>query len=284
MQTGIYFHPLFGQKEWPIIGNKYKDFPQLLEDLLRLPQVRLFEPQEAPSQLLSKVHTLQFLADVQEEWYYQGAALSAGGSVEACEKVFEGELQNAFVFSVAAGHHAGPSYAWGGTYLSCSGPAVYNLREKHGRKKVAIIDTDAHHGDGTRAIFGGDPLTLHTCFCYETLTEEDGLKTCVNTSGQLSDEDYLEKIRSHFSPLVEKFEPELIIHLMGHDSCKGDYEDRGLNPSFFSRAVEELKALAEKFCDGKLVIISIGGAKTEVTNTIIPQVINTLVQRNEKET
>ncbi len=283
MHTGVFFHPLFSKKEWPIIGNKFRRFPELLQDLLKLSRIQLFAPPEATSQLLSKVHTLQFLTDVQEEWYYQGAALSVGGSVEACEKVFTGELQNAFVFSVAAGHHAGPSYGWGGTYLSCSGPAVFNLREKYGRKKVAIIDTDAHHGDGTRAIFSGDPLTLHACFCSESLTEEDGSKICVDTIGQLSDNEYLEKIRSHFSTLVEKFEPEIIIHLMGHDTCKGDYGDRGLSPSFFPRAVEELKSLAEKICGGRLVVISMGGAKAELAENIIPQVIKTLAQRNEKE-
>lgn len=276
MVTGVFFHPIFSQGGWPILDDKFRDFPGVMEELLKLPQVKLIEPKKVAEELLLKVHTRDFLDDVKDRWYYEGASLSAGGCLEACEKVYRGELKNAFVFDVAAGHHAGPSYAWGGTYLSATGPAVVNLREKFGQVKVAIIDTDSHHGDGTRAVFKNDSLTLHVCFCSHNLVEENGTKICVNSGWHSTDEEYLDKIRIHFMPAAERFEPEIIIHLLGHDTCRGDYGDRGLSTDFFPRAVQELKELAEDVCGGRLVVISMGGARPDLANTIIPAVIKVL--------
>lgn len=283
VKTGVFFHPLFTRDNWPILGDKFRDFPRAMEHLLELPQVELLEPPKVSEELLSKVHTEEFLKDVRGRWYFEGACLSVGGSVEACEKVMGGELQNAFVFDVAAGHHAGPSYAWGGTYLSCCGPAVVNLREKHRRIKTAIVDTDSHHGDGTRAVFLGDPRILHVCFCGHDIEEDAGTKICVDVGWNGSDEEYLEKMCSTLYPAIEEFKPDLILHLLGYDTCQGDYGDRGLTPDFFPRAVEELKNLAEKHCNGKIVVISMGGARPDLARTIIPSTIEVLAQRKEKE-
>ena len=277
MKTGVFYHPLFHQKLWPIIADKFRDFPGAMEHILALPNVELFEPAEVSEDLMLTVHTPQFIDSLREKWYSRGAFLSAGGCVEATEKMLSGELRNSFVFSVAAGHHAGPSYAWGGTYLSCSGPAVANLRKKFGNQvKVAIIDTDAHHGDGTRAIFSGDSQTLHGCFCSQNIREEEGKKFCVNVGGRCGDEKYLDFIRSHFIPAAEEFAPDIIIYLMGYDTCQGDYGDQGLTPSFFPQAVKELKELAERVCQGKISIFSMGGARPDYASTIIPEVIKVL--------
>ncbi len=283
MKTGVFFHPLFTREGWPILGEKFRHFPGAMEHLLAEPHVELLEPPKVSEELLLKVHTEAFLRDVRGRWYYEGARLSVGGCVEACERVMEGELQNAFVFDVAAGHHAGPSYAWGGTYLSCTGPAVANLREKYRKPKTAIIDTDSHHGDGTRAIFFGDPHTLHLCFCHHNVEENEGNKLCIDVGWRCTDEEYLEIMCSRLYPKIEEFQPDLIIHLLGHDTCQGDYGDRGLTPDFFPRAVEELKALAEKWCNGRLVVVSMGGARPDLTKMIIPSCIEVLAQRKEKE-
>lgn len=61
---------------------------------------------------------------------------SVGGSVEATERILSGDMTNALVFTVAAGHHAERDSAWGGTYASCAGPAFHNVREKLGLRNV----------------------------------------------------------------------------------------------------------------------------------------------------
>lgn|GEM_PF-51655 len=276
--TGVFYHPLFSRESWPVMRDKFRHFPAAMEELLDLPQVKLIQPQEVPMGLLQKVHTDELLYGMQGKWYYRGALLSVGGCVEACEKVYAGELANAFVFDVAAGHHAGPAHAWGGTYISCSGPAVINLRQKFGPLKVAIIDTDCHHGDGTRGVFRGDPLTLHSCFCSHSDSEEEGTKFCVPVGWRCTDEEYLQMIREHFIPAAEKFQPQLIIHLLGHDTCRGDYGDRGLSTAFFPAAVRELKELAWRLCEGRLVVVTMGGARADLTSIIVPASIRVLAE------
>ncbi|RLC70104.1 MAG: histone deacetylase, partial [Chloroflexi bacterium] len=121
MATGVFFHQDLVGETWPIIGNKFRNFPRVMQEALSLPEVVLFEPKPVPEEILLKMHHPDYLKRVKRDWYYRGAVLSVGGCVEAGERIAKGELANALVFAVAAGHHCGPSSGWGGTYLSCTG-------------------------------------------------------------------------------------------------------------------------------------------------------------------
>lgn len=109
-RTGVFFHPEFAGKDWPIIGERFSGFPAAMAHALTLEGVRLIEPESASEELLLKVHTPRYLEEVKGEWYFRGASLSVGGCVEAASRIARGELTNALVFSVAAGHHAEASY------------------------------------------------------------------------------------------------------------------------------------------------------------------------------
>ena len=122
MPTGIFFHKDFIGKNWPIVGDRYQGFDEVLEDLSKDPEIEVIEPEPVTEELLLKTHSKDFLEEQKKFWYYHGAKLTVGGFVKACEMVWKGELRNAVVFLVAAGHHASRSSAWGGTYLSCIGP------------------------------------------------------------------------------------------------------------------------------------------------------------------
>lgn len=274
-RVGVFFHPSFKGKPWPIIGDKFRSFPEALSKLIDEGKAMLMEPKPVPEDLLLKVHTEDLLRDVRSRWYYEGAALSVGGCVEAVEKVWRGELSSALVFSVAAGHHAGRSYAWGGTYLSCFGPAVVRLLEE-GATKIAVVDTDSHHGDGDREIFSGNPAVLHVCFCSTDRVEEGGLKVDVDVGWRTSDEEYLRKVELEFIRRAYAFEPDIILHFLGHDTCQGDYGDRGLTPSFYPRLVEMIKACADDLCDGRYVIVTGGGSRADVAETIFPAAVEIL--------
>jgi acetoin utilization deacetylase AcuC-like enzyme len=151
--TGVFFHEIFRGQEWLIIGDKFKNFPRVMRRTLKLPGVRLFTPERVTDELLLKIHTPEFVHKLKNAWYGDGALYSVGGCVEAAERILSGEMENALVFAVAAGHHAERDSAWGGTYVSCAGPALYNARARFGPKRFAILDTDRHHGNGTRSIF-----------------------------------------------------------------------------------------------------------------------------------
>lgn len=278
MKTGVFFHEIFSQKFWPVMGHKFKDFPIAMEKFLDLLEVVLIEPQKVSNLLLYQVHEAQLVEELFRQDYAQGALYSVGGCVEAAEKVYKGELKNALVFNVAAGHHAGYYNAWGGTYISSTGPALANLQQKYEGVLTAIIDTDSHHGDGTREIFLGDRQVLHVCFCDLEVVEDLGTKVDVRVGKNMTDEEYLEKVRSEFFPRAREFGPDMIIHLLGHDTHKDDYGSRGLSLDFFIDLVKELKALAEEVCSGKLVVITMGGANRKVSEYIHPRVLEVLAQ------
>jgi acetoin utilization deacetylase AcuC-like enzyme len=161
----------------------------------------------------------------------------------------------------------------GGTYLSCIGPSVINVREKFGLKRFAIIDTDSHHGNGTRAVFRNDPDVLHVCFCDDDRIEGNGRKIDVDAGYQTNDEEYLEKVRNQFFTRVREFNPFMIFHNFGHDTCQGDYGDRGLTSNFFLRLTKEVTEVAKELCDGRYLIITHGGYLRDVAETIFPQMI-----------
>lgn len=278
VKTGVFFHPEFSNGEWPIIGNKFRNFPKVMETLLSSESLKLYEPRPASESLLLKIHTEAHLREVKKAWYYRGASLSVGACVEASECIVRSEIQNALVFTVAAGHHAEPDYAWGGTYLSCIGPSVAHIREKFGPYRFAIIDTDSHHGNGTRAVFRNDENVLHVCFCDVDRIENGGTKVDVDVDYRSDDKEYMEKVRNHFFTRARAFRPFMIFHNFGHDTCGGDYGDRGLSPDFFPCLAKEVAEVAKELCEGRYLIITHGGYLSEVAEYIFPRILEILLR------
>jgi acetoin utilization deacetylase AcuC-like enzyme len=274
--TGIFFHPLMAEGDWPIIGNKFREFPHALGAVLELSTVTLFTPEPVQEKLLLKVHTPSLLHREKDAWYYEGALRTVGGCVAAAEGIAEGLLNNALVFSVAAGHHAGPDAAWGGTYLSCTGPAIVHLREQYDWKRFAIIDTDSHHGDGTRAVFEDDQDVLHCCFCDTDWVSADGTKVDCDVGWRTNDQKYLQHVHEEFCTRTKEFHPQVIFHNFGHDTCQGDYGDRGLTPDFFPALAKLIKDVADLTCDGRYVVITHGGARADVARRIFPEIARIL--------
>ena len=278
-RTGVFFHPSFSGEEWIIIGDKFRRFPQAMKHALKKEGVRWFIPEKVSEELLLDIHTPRFVENLKNAWYGEGAFYSVGGCVEAAEKMLAGEIDNALVFTVAAGHHAERDTAWGGTYASCAGPSISNARKKFGRKRFAILDTDSHHGNGTRSIFLEDDDVLHVCFCDFNRTEGDGTKICVDTGRNSTDESYMKKVREEFIKRGEDFRPDMILHNLGHDTCRGDYGDRGLTQEFFPRLAEEVKGCAEEICGGRYLVLTHGGNRADVAEYIFPRIIEILAEK-----
>ncbi len=275
-RTGVFFHPLMAQGVWPIIGNKFERFPEVMKEVLKTEEVELYEAEPVPEELLLRCHTPDYLQQLKGTWYWQGAVRAVGGCVRASEMVSRGELRNALVFSVAAGHHASASSGWGGTYLACIAPSVVNLRDKGLIRRVAIIDTDCHHGDGTRSFFASDPEALHICFCHTDWVSSDGTKVDVAIPFGIGDDGYLKKVEEEFFERARSFKPEMIFHNFGHDTCDGDYGDRGLTPDFFPRLAMLVKGFSEEVAEGRYIIITHGGARKDVAERIFPEIVRIL--------
>lgn len=244
-RTGIFFLYL--------IGERLNDFPEELEGILNRPNISFYEAfyeiTPTPLELLLKVHSRQMIEEVKHTPYYETALYSTGGTVQAAERIWRGEIDNAFVFTGTGDHHAGRDYFGGGCHFNGAALAIANLRQKFDARRFAILDTDSHHGDGTRDIFQDDEDVLHICLCSQTY--DNGTKVDVSIPYHVSDEGYLAKLDAAFTPRVAKFKPEIIFWEFGYDATKGDYGSKGLSPDCHTRIARICSSGSRRGLPGK---------------------------------
>ncbi len=204
---------------------------------------------------------------------YEIAKLSAGLAMAAVDRVLAGESDNAYTLSRPPGHHCLADGAMGFCFLANIAIAIEAAKARRGLGKVAVIDWDVHHGNGTQSIFEarGDVLTisLHQdgCFPPGYSGEEDrgrgpGLGANLNIplppgSGH---EAYLQAMQRLVIPALERFEPELIIVACGYDANAVDPLARMLlHSDSFRTMTRLLRKAAERLCQGRLVLVHEGG-------------------------
>ena len=271
-QTGVFFLYL--------IGERLNDFPEELEGILNRDNIHFYEAfyeVTPPSEeLLLKVHSPQMIEGVKQTLYYETALYSTGGTVHAGERILSGEIDNAFVFTGTGDHHAGRDYFGGGCHFNGAALAIANLRQKFGAKRFAILDTDAHHGDGTRDIFKQDNDVLHVCFCSQN--HDDGSNVDVAIPYSTSDEEYLARLEAEFVPRIANFKPEVIFWEFGYDATSGDYGSKGLSVDCHAEIARIASRAADDVCKGRIVAILCGGSRRDIARYSIPRIINCLAE------
>jgi acetoin utilization deacetylase AcuC-like enzyme len=277
-RTGIFF-PRFQ-------GQRLKDFPQALADVLDKDNVSYYDGvysshnpyyvKPATKEMLIKVHSRDMIERVKRTGYYEAASYSAGATVQATLEILRGRIDNAFVFTGVGDHHAGRNHFGGWCYFNGAAIAIAMLRER-GVKRFAIVDTDSHHADGTRDIFGQDEEVLHVCFCYEDYQDQNGnVDICISYG--ISDEGYVRKMQQEFTSRAFAFKPEFIFWELGYDATRGEYGDKGINRDCHAKLAQVIKETADEVCHGRLVTILCGGSSRELATYIIPMVIKQLAE------
>ena len=278
-RTGI-FLPYFQ-------GQRLKDFPQALVNILDKENVSYYDGKyqstniayhlaAVTDDILYKVHSRDMVNMVKRTGYFETALYSAGGTVQAAEEIYQGNIDNAFVFTGSGDHHAGRNFFGGMCYLNGAALAIAALREK-GIERFAIVDTDCHHADGTRDIFNHDKEVLHICFCFQNY-RDDNNNIDVAIPYRVNDRDYLERVRQEFVPSVNAFHPELIFWEFGYDATQGEYGDKGLTKDCHLEIARIIKATADEVCHGRLVSILCGGSSRELATYTIPRIISHLAE------
>jgi acetoin utilization deacetylase AcuC-like enzyme len=278
--VGIFYHPSFSRKSYMTIGNRLKDFPEALEGLLQKPNVRLFEAPRAAKDLILKVHDPEMLAMVARDGFCSTAYESVGSVVAGMEALARGEIQRAFCFIGAGGHHAGYGQFWGACCFNDVVIAMARTRELGPWRRFAIADTDAHHGDGTRQLVRDDPEVFHLCFCGQNYHSGDGTKVDVNAHRLNWHEDpnpqYVHLVRRHL-PLIPPFKPDLFIWYYGFDTHLEDYGSLGLTePAFFDICDLMIGAAAEMGVP--LQVVLGGGSLPHLACATIPEIIRRLAE------
>jgi len=280
-RTGVFFHYQDGER--------LRDFPQALDGLLEKNNVFFYDafyPLKAPSafevepvsvDLLRRVHTPGMIKRVQASEEYEGALFSVAGTVAAATRIWLDEIDNAFVFTGYGDHHAGRDFFGGGCYLNGAAVAIRELQQRFNLRKVAMVDTDAHHGNGTWDVFSDDPDVMYVCLCSGSSFESDS-NINVEVQWKYDDDRYVELVRTSFVERARLFKPELLFWNWGYDGTQGDYGDIGLTPDCHVRLARQLKAAAEQMCSGRLIVVLCGGGRRDLAQLVIPQVIRTLAE------
>jgi acetoin utilization deacetylase AcuC-like enzyme len=279
-RIGIYYHPSFSRKSYMTIGNRLRDFPEALEPLLAKPNVRLIESPRVSEELILKVHAPEMLAMVARDGFCSTAYESVGGVVAGMVDLAQGKIDRAFCFIGAGGHHAGYRQFWGACCFNDVVIALTQTREISPWRRFAIVDTDAHHGDGTRQLVRDDPQVFQLCFCGLDFSSDDGTKVDVNAYGINWREDpnaqYLELVRQNL-PLIPPFKPDLLIWYYGFDTHRDDYGSLGLTePVYF--AICDLMLAASADMGVPLMVVLAGGSMPHLATATIPEIIRRLAE------
>jgi len=203
---------------------------------------------------------------------WETALLAAGGACDAVDAVMEGRAPRAFSLARPPGHHAEPHRAMGFCLLNSVAIAARHAQAAHGIQRVAIVDWDVHHGNGTQAIFWEDPsvlfISLHQFPFYPGSGSRaetgggEGTGTTINIPlpAGTGEDVYLAAMDNLVLLALRAFAPELILVSAGYDAHEDDpLAMMRLRTESFGLFAERLRDAAEELCGGKLVLVLEGG-------------------------
>jgi acetoin utilization deacetylase AcuC-like enzyme len=196
-----------------------------------------------------------------------------GAAVHAVDEVMSGRARNAFSAMRPPGHHAESDKAMGFCFFNNAAIAARHAQRAHGAERVAIVDWDVHHGNGTQEIFWSDPSVLYASTHEMPLypgtgaaSERGAHGTIVNAPLGAGDggDAFRDAFESAILPRVEAFAPDLVIVSAGFDAHWRDpLANLNLKESDFAWATQKLMAIADRHAGGRLVSLLEGGYDLE---------------------
>ena len=287
MTVGIISHYLCASHE---MGKLHPESPARLsaikDQLIRSGldfAIRQYEANSIEPELLSLVHDPEYINYVFDNAPAEGmfrldpdtlmnphtlkaVLLAAGAVVQAVDLVMSKELTAAFCAVRPPGHHAEKNKAMGFCIFNNIAVAAAYAREHYHLKKVAILDFDVHHGNGTENIFADQPDVL---FCstfqhpfYPFSGTGETAPNIINTplDSTASSEEFRQAVTDNWLPALEKFKPEMLFISAGFDAhAEDEMSHVRLYESDYRWVTDELKAIADQQCNGRIVSVLEGG-------------------------
>ena len=288
MATRLYTHPIFlehitppGHPERP---DRLRAIERVLDDeaFAGLDRVKAPEGDEAtilyahPADFVARVRAAipeEGLARIDADTTaspksWQAVIAAIGAANAAVDDVFAGRADNVFVAARPPGHHAEKTTAMGFCFFNTAAIAARYAQKKHGAERVAVVDWDVHHGNGTQDIFWDDPSVLYCSTHQMPLYPGTGAKTetgagnIVNAplAPQTGSEVFRDAFLSRVLPSLDNFAPDLIIISAGFDAHHRDpLAEINLTEDDFDWATGQLMQRAARHSGNRLVSLLEGG-------------------------
>lgn len=200
------------------------------------------------------------------------ALLAVGGVLEGVDRVMQKNCRSVFCAVRPPGHHAESTTVMGFCLFNNVAVGARYAQTNHGIGRVAIVDWDVHHGNGTQEIFYDDPsvlyISLHQYPFYPGTGSEDErgggrgegfTLNCPMRAGS-GEQEYFKAFENRIIPAIDQFKPELLMISAGFDAHKDDpLAGIELTEESFSRMTKMLMEAADRHCGGKIVSVLEGG-------------------------
>ena len=263
-----------------------------------------YEAPLATDEQLARAHTLEYVRAIREAAPQQGtvhldpdtamnrftlqAALrAAGAAVLATDLVMQGKVNSAFCAVRPPGHHACRARSMGFCIFNNVAVAARHAVHEHGVERVAIIDFDVHHGNGTEDIFENDPHVLmastfqHPFYPYSGTDNSAPNMVNIPLRAGAGSREFREAVSEGWIPALEEFKPELILFSSGFDAhAEDDMAMLQLHDADYGWVTEQVKAVADRHAGGRMVSMLEGGYALSALGRSVVQHLRVLAELN----
>jgi acetoin utilization deacetylase AcuC-like enzyme len=258
----------------------------------------------ATDEQLARVHPLEYVRAIREVAPRTGqvhldpdtamnphsldAALrAAGAAVLATDLVLGGQHDSAFCSVRPPGHHACRARSMGFCIFNNVAVAARHAIHAHGLERVAIIDFDVHHGNGTEEIFEDDPHVLmastfqHPFYPYSGTDRPASNMVNVPLAAGAGSKQFQEAVSKHWLPALDDFRPELVLFSAGFDAhVEDDMAMLQLRDTDYRWVTEQVKAVADRHAQGRIVSMLEGGYALSALARSVVQHVRVLAELN----
>jgi acetoin utilization deacetylase AcuC-like enzyme len=260
----------------------------LLEVSGLLRELELIQPEPADIAQIARVHPQSYIDGIEEKSRGGGevglntfignegfdiARISTGGVISIMDNVLSGRVKNGYALVRPPGHHARPDEAMGFCIFANVPIAIREMQERYQLDRIAIVDWDAHHGNGSEEIFYEDPSVLTISLHQDNLFPMDSGAMSANGagrgegyninvplppgSGRGAYETTFERV---VIPALHAYRPQLIVVCSGFDACGLDPLARlMLHSSAYTTLTRQLMDCADELCQGRIAMAHEGG-------------------------
>lgn len=211
------------------------------------------------------------------------ALRGAGAAIAATDAVIAGELENAFCAVRPPGHHATHNRAMGFCIFNNIAVAARYALDRHGLQRVAIVDFDVHHGNGTEDILSGDERVLmvgifqHPFYPYSGFGSHADNMVNVPVPAYTKGPVIRDLIEKHWLPRLEEFKPEMIFVSAGFDAHReDDLGQLGLVEADYAWITQQLMDVAKRHAKGRIVSSLEGGYNLDALGRSVEAHLRTL--------